>query len=160
MEMSDPVEEIESTTVPLTQLLERYGSYPFDTDEAYKQGLASLLAEGIIGSNQLSEVQEEALRRTRVFYFNSITGSKLSVDDVRDYERSRRNREVGAGTDESAKSADETRILTFAELQELIETGKVDQIPNNKTIPDALNVAPPSNSTAPVRKKPWETTVS
>lgn len=37
----------------------------------------------------------------------------------------------------------ESRILTFAELQHLIESGKVDQIPNNKIIPDKLNVGLP-----------------
>lgn len=69
-------------------------------------------------------------------------------------------------------------MLSFAELKELIETGNVDKIPNNKIIPEGLNVmsfttalcatqfsftltmiqdAPPSQSTAPARKKPWET---
>lgn len=32
------------------------------------------------------------------------------------------------------------RALTFAELQALVEQGKTDDIPNNKHIPDALNV--------------------
>jgi len=32
------------------------------------------------------------------------------------------------------------RTLTFAEIQALIEQGKTDEIPNNKHIPDALNV--------------------
>ena len=32
------------------------------------------------------------------------------------------------------------RTLTFTELQTLIEQGKTDEIPNNKHIPDALNV--------------------
>ena len=33
-----------------------------------------------------------------------------------------------------------TRALTFTELQALIEQGKTDEIPNNRHIPDALNV--------------------
>jgi hypothetical protein len=32
------------------------------------------------------------------------------------------------------------RTLTFAELQSLIEQGKMDEIPNNKHIPDTINV--------------------
>lgn len=32
------------------------------------------------------------------------------------------------------------KTLTFAELQTLIEQGKTDEIPNNKHIPDAINV--------------------
>ena len=34
------------------------------------------------------------------------------------------------------------RTLTFAELQTLIEQGKTDEIPNNKHIPDIINVVP------------------
>lgn len=69
---------------------------------------------------------------------------------------------------------DETRILTLAELKELIETGKTDKIPNNKIIAEKLSVRvfnfrfftpvilenlqtdQPSQSTMQPRKKPWE----
>jgi len=56
----------------------------------------------------------------------------------------------------SIPPADESRPLTFAELKDLIEQGKTDQIPNNRYIPEAINDSPPSESTAPSRKKPWE----
>ena len=39
-----------------------------------------------------------------------------------------------------AKSA--LKELSFAEIKYLIENNKVDLIPNNKTIPDVLNVSP------------------
>jgi hypothetical protein len=68
---------------------------------------------------------------------------------------------------------EETRVLTFSELKELIETGRTDQIPNNKAIPNVLNVGsplvsllhglltvlkdtPPSEAILLARKKPWE----
>ncbi|KAH8829209.1 heme-thiolate peroxidase [Flagelloscypha sp. PMI_526] len=35
----------------------------------------------------------------------------------------------------------EERVLSFQELQALIESGKVDQIPNNKLIPEAFNTS-------------------
>jgi hypothetical protein len=38
-------------------------------------------------------------------------------------------------------SGEEARTLTFAELKELIEQGKIDGIPNNKVIPNILNVS-------------------
>lgn len=38
-----------------------------------------------------------------------------------------------------------SRTLTFAELQSLVEQGKTDEIPNNKRIPDAINVVPISH---------------
>lgn len=73
-------------------------------------------------------------------------------------------------------AGEETHILSFEELRELILHGKTDQIPNNKDIPEKLNVriisidhnvaadlsssakdAPPSESTVAPPKKPWET---
>ena len=33
-----------------------------------------------------------------------------------------------------------TKELSFAEIKNLIETGRADLIPNNKTIPDLVNV--------------------
>ena len=42
----------------------------------------------------------------------------------------------GAGTE----TANPPRTLTFVELQALIEAGRVDEIPNNREIPDKLNV--------------------
>lgn len=75
----------------------------------------------------------------------------------------------------SEPATEEPRVLSFAELKELIEQGKTDQIPNNRVIPNELSVRIslgalilrsdmegtqkeiPSVSTAPARKKPWET---
>jgi hypothetical protein len=36
---------------------------------------------------------------------------------------------------------EETRVIKFAELKALIESGREDLIPNNKVIPNALNVS-------------------
>ena len=40
----------------------------------------------------------------------------------------------------NSQATDENRVLTFAELKELIESGNMDKIPNNKIIPETLNV--------------------
>jgi len=77
------------------------------------------------------------------------------MDEARDYELSSQQ-----STAEQSNGDEETRVLTFAELKELIETGNVDKIPNNKIIPEGLNEATPSESTAALPKKPWETTSS
>jgi hypothetical protein len=42
--------------------------------------------------------------------------------------------------DDDDVSQQPERVLTFAELKALIESGREDLIPNNKVIPDALNV--------------------
>jgi len=115
--------------------MEQYTSYPFDADEQFQQGLADILAR-----NKELDLNEAQLR-ARVFYFNRITGSSLDINQVRDYEASKKS---------------ESEFLTFAQLQELIESGRVDEIPNNKTISGELNADSPSQSTAPARKKPWE----
>jgi len=135
-----------------TTCIQAYGAYPFSSDETYQQGLASILAGGTLNGNWQSEV-EELERRTRVFYFNKITGSSITANEARGYELS-----LSASTvaQQDPPATDETRVLTFAELKELIESGNVDKIPNNKIIPEKLNDALPSQSTAPTKKKPWE----
>ncbi|KZV75659.1 hypothetical protein PENSPDRAFT_646953 [Peniophora sp. CONT] len=132
-------------------ILARYASHPFNADGGYQQGLSTILSSGAL--DQLPEEDRaNALRRTRVFYFNQVTGSNISEEDAQ-------RAEQGTGpTSEpgSEPATEETRVLSFAELQELITLGKTDQIPNNKQIPDVLSDATPSNSVEQPRKKPWE----
>ena len=124
-----------------------------------KQGLASILATGALDPNASPDVKEEIIRRTRVFYFNQcapslqfceglrmiccprITGNSITIDEARDYERGDEGQPSASASNSAAD--DETRVLTFAELKELIESGKVDQIPNNKVIPEKINVRMP-----------------
>ncbi|KAF5325326.1 hypothetical protein D9619_009805 [Psilocybe cf. subviscida] len=143
-------ESITTETRSTEEMLTAYGSYPFDTDEAYQQGLASILSGPSWGPNASQDAQEEIIRRTRVFYFNRVLGGSITIEQAREYEASLKSDPASAATNEN-------RVLSFAELKELIETGNVDKIPNNKVIPEGLNDAPPSQSTAPARKKPWET---
>lgn len=67
---------------------------------------------------------------------------------MRLYEISKKAAQTSGGENEpkedkatAPKTNNEARVLTFAELQNLIESGKVDQIPNNKVIPEGLNVS-------------------
>lgn len=60
----------------------------------------------------------------------------ITVDEVREYETSRDN----ATQDSTVVNTDE-RVLTFSELKDLIESGRVDQIPNNKIIPETFSVS-------------------
>ena len=63
------------------------------------------------------------------------------MDEAREYEHSRQAPATSqASSEPSLSNEGETRILTFTELKELIESGKMDQIPNNKVISEALNV--------------------
>ncbi|KXN88438.1 hypothetical protein AN958_07344 [Leucoagaricus sp. SymC.cos] len=138
-----------------------------------KQGLTSILANSSLDNNAPTEEKEEMLKRTRVFYFNKTTGNTLTLEEVKSYEQSSSKKTPSqpselttsltpatalepAPASEQAEGDEEPRVLTFAELKELIESGRLDEIPNNKTIPNALNEASPSQSTAERRKKPWE----
>ncbi|VDB96644.1 unnamed protein product [Peniophora sp. CBMAI 1063] len=130
-----------------SEILAQYAAHPFDTDEGYQQGLSTILSSGAL--DQLpDEEKAHMLRRTRVFYFNQVTGSYLSEEDARRTEQS--------VSSPAEPPAEEPRALSFAELQELITLGKTDQIPNNKQIPDVLSEAAPSVSVEQPRKKPWE----
>lgn len=101
-----------------------------------------------------------------------VTGNSITVEDT---VRLNQVQPPSSMSEANPSATDESRVLSFAELKSLIEQGKTDQIPNNKHIPDAINVshiysfsalqfelpgyqdAPPSESTAQSRKKPWET---
>ncbi|KAK0220920.1 hypothetical protein EDD85DRAFT_862547 [Armillaria nabsnona] len=127
-------------------ILQQFLEYPFESDEAYQQGLA-----GILATNPSNAV----LLNTRVFYFNRLTGSSITVADVLAYRQ--QSTSVSESAPSSNPTAEEPRVLTFAQLQELIEAGKLDEIPNNKTISGELNSSPPSQSAVSTRRKPWET---
>ncbi|KAH9941527.1 hypothetical protein B0H21DRAFT_824361 [Amylocystis lapponica] len=146
--------------------LQLFASYPFSTDSTYQQGIQSIVASGAL-DGQPQDDRENVLLQSQIFYFNRITGHSLSIDAVR---RSRPVRDssvpaVSRTTPTTSTSppalhatdeGGEPRTLSFAELKELIEQGKTDQIPNNRTIPNELNQKTPSESQATARKKPWE----
>ena len=60
------------------------------------------------------------------------------MDEARDYELSLPS--TNNGDRPSTMNDDENRVLTLAELKELIESGDMDKIPNNKIVPETLNV--------------------
>ncbi|KAF6741103.1 hypothetical protein DFP72DRAFT_992920 [Ephemerocybe angulata] len=137
--------------------LEQYAAYSFGSDQEYQQGLASIMLGWSLDKAPSAETREEMLRRTRVFYFNKVTGNALTMDEARDYERSLLPKSPDVSQSPPPKEEEEHRVLSFAELKELIESGNVDKIPNNKIIPEKLSEEAPSHSTAAVRRKPWET---
>jgi len=98
-----------------------------------------------------NEEREDVLQRSRLFYYNRLTGCHLTAEDIQLYRRA----EVRPQEQQPAQDVGQ-RTLSFAELKELIESGKTDQIPNNRQIPNDLHTASPSTSSALVRKKPWE----
>ena len=67
-----------------------------------------------------------------------MTGNSITVEDTMRLNQLPSTSE--ATTEDNPSAADESRVLSFAELKSLIELGKTDQIPNNKHIPDAINV--------------------
>ncbi|KAI0063153.1 hypothetical protein BV25DRAFT_1915477 [Artomyces pyxidatus] len=136
-----------------------YIAHPFNTDNAYQQGLSGIISTGAMQG--LSErAREELLRKTRVYYFNQTTGNTITEDQAKEAEeasaRGATDENTEALHDNASDRGEEPRLLSFAELQALIEQGATDKIPNNKHIPDVLSEDPPSQSTAAPRKKPWE----
>ncbi|KAF4576283.1 hypothetical protein AB1N83_003074 [Pleurotus pulmonarius] len=135
----------------LATALAAYSTYPFGTDEEFQLGLNSLTAGGAL-VGKTDEEKADVVRLAQIFYFNRKTSNNITVDAVRNYEQAHAVKPpVTPGSD-----SNEPRVLSFAELQELIQSGRVDEIPNNKIIPDTLNEAPPSESKTPAKLKPWE----
>ena len=129
-----------------------------------------------------------------IYCCNRMTGRSITIDQARQAEATSSSNNIANVEQEEVQvqgmspivessvpstqenqdpNKEEPRPLTFAELQELIESGREDLIPNNKVIPDRLSVCYssrvskflhltfvqddlPSSSAAPVRKKPWE----
>lgn len=142
--------------------LQSFLAFPFTSDEVYqvgacllrclrlllkllgKQGLADVLAHGAKSGKTDGEKAETVLR-TQLFYFNRVTGQHLTVEDVRSHQNTVDSQNPIGAMDLSPPSANsgdsETRLLTFAELTLLIQQGKTDNIPNNKVIPETLNVS-------------------
>ncbi|KAF8497538.1 hypothetical protein F5888DRAFT_1613658 [Russula emetica] len=147
----------ESHVDPLTV----YETHSFETDTSYQAGLSTLYSSGALDELP-DEAKEDFLRRSRVFYFNQAYGCNISESDAkqvegdRTYAHSTPEATVIQDQEVSPAIPEASRTLTFAELQSLIEQGKMDEIPNNKHIPDTINEAVPSQSSAPQRKKPWE----
>ncbi|CCM05417.1 uncharacterized protein FIBRA_07634 [Fibroporia radiculosa] len=137
--------KMESTN-DLTDSVAEFFSYPFSTDVTYQQGLANIM-NSLEGKSD--DEKADILRRSKVYYFNHITGYSITVDDVSQKDRSMTdgNNVALQGGSESIRAPasndidmdNEPRILTFAELKALIEQGKTDQIPNNRIIPSELN---------------------
>ena len=64
------------------------------------------------------------------------------MNEARDYELSLHTSTYTVNDAQAVNSpaADENRVLSLAELKELIESGNMEKIPNNKIIPETLNV--------------------
>ncbi|KAH7929301.1 hypothetical protein BV22DRAFT_1003144 [Leucogyrophana mollusca] len=139
-------------------VLRRFFSYSFSSDECYKQGLAGILTPDVLRGKSDAEITE-LVRRAKVFYFNRTFEQNLTLEDVDTYQQALGINDAVPGSGELSITYQEveTPVMTFAELKTLIEQGRTGDIPNNRFIPESLNTAPPSQSTAPARKKPWET---
>jgi len=145
----------------VTGSLRSFLDFPFSSDEVYqvgtcqtdilppvlklpdKQGLADLAARDVLSGR--SEVEKaEIILQMQLFYFNRVTGQALTAEDVRPRQGTADPHNVTEAMNLPRSSSNcqdrETRSLTFAELKTLIELGKTDDVPNNKVIPDVLNV--------------------
>ncbi|TFY70488.1 hypothetical protein EVG20_g2511 [Dentipellis fragilis] len=115
-----------------------YAEYQFGSDRVFQQGLSSILSSGTLNREE-GESEEDVLRRAKLFYFKRITGYDVSEMDAKSAEQSLHPPQPEAA---QVVTEEEPQHLTFSQLKELIEQGKTDEIPNNKKIPDALNVGP------------------
>jgi len=79
------------------------------------------------------------------------SGNSITLDEAREYDQHSQKGSIATtpaaivaplptSLSDQTRNEEETRVLSFAELKELIEAGRLDQIPNNKVIPNDLNV--------------------
>jgi len=128
-----------------------FSEYDFEKDESFQEGLKEIL---LLLEGKSEEEREEMIGRAKVFYFSKITNTRLSWEDL---QRAQSLPNQDEDTIVKTDDTDEERPLTFAELSELIQSGKTHLIPNNKEIPNGTNTEQPSESTMKeIPKKPWE----
>jgi len=144
--------------------VEAFNTYPFDLDAEFQVGLQSILA-GAPPEADRSAMEQQA----KLFYFNRKTGLSLSPSDLSS--SLSHPSTSGAGTKEAAVDGTEVQAheaapasaedapypLSFAQLAELIQTNRVELIPNNDVIPSTVLEGQASESTLLVPRKPWET---
>ena len=86
-----------------------------------------------------------------------VTGNSITLEDALSFESSSRPADSNRPTEPQQQQqavAEEIHTLSFAELKALIEEGKTDGIPNNKLIPNILNVSTPVHSHHSPRESP------
>ncbi|TCD62128.1 hypothetical protein EIP91_007303 [Steccherinum ochraceum] len=122
-------------------------NFPFETDEAYQQGFAELVAGGALQGTTEDE-RDYIVQRSKLFYFNSAvlrtTGRSLTLEDVLHHQEESNvpaQTSFNATPQESRDGVEPRGTLSFAELKELIESGKTDKIPNNRQIPHDLHAS-------------------
>jgi hypothetical protein len=73
-----------------------------------------------------------------------VTGHSVTSEDALSFETSNHVAGTDRVTEQQYQQAAGERVptLTFAELKALIEQGKTDGIPNNKSVPNTLNASP------------------
>ncbi|KAI0826085.1 hypothetical protein BC629DRAFT_1586932 [Irpex lacteus] len=146
--------------------LQQFHAYDFDSDKPYQDGLQGMISSGVLEGKTEAE-KKTWLLQTRVFYYNHVNNTGLTIEEVQAAGANNATASEHSDTSNAPSSLQEPtssipdskvepRTLSFAELKELIEQGKTDQIPNNRVIPHDLSDATPSESKAAVRKKPWE----
>ncbi|KAI6132947.1 hypothetical protein EV401DRAFT_1915116 [Pisolithus croceorrhizus] len=141
------------------QALREFSEYPFTSDEVFQQGLIQVLLHSSPRPTSEEEKSEITLK-TQLFYFNRQTEHNLTLEDVEGFPLA--TPDLPPAVDQSVELPEtqaqdkSPRVLSFAELKDLIESGDTENIPHNKHIADQLNECVPSLSRAPVRQKPWE----
>jgi hypothetical protein len=72
-----------------------------------------------------------------------VTGNSITPGDALNFE-SLVDGDDSAEQQHRQAAGDSARTLTFTELKALIEQGKTESVPNNRLIPNVLNVSLPS----------------
>ncbi|KIK68310.1 hypothetical protein GYMLUDRAFT_68180 [Collybiopsis luxurians FD-317 M1] len=87
-----------------------------------------------------------------------MTGHTLSVEEVQAHEHNSAPKTSSDyptdSTSGASATAESDNVLSFAQIKALIEAGKTDEVPNNKTIPSELNSISSSSTSSSSSKRP------
>ncbi|KDQ10473.1 hypothetical protein BOTBODRAFT_47000 [Botryobasidium botryosum FD-172 SS1] len=158
-------------------IYKRFSAYDFASDETFQQGLSPIIrpVQEAGGS-----VDENIIGRAKAFYFSKVTGQEISWDGYLAWRETNglgaQQRSVPPSAAHSThelepKTADPSNStgsvgmddaplpMSFTAIAQLINTGNLHLIPNNKLIPDGLNSQEPSKPQQKAPRKLWETAI-
>lgn len=128
----------------------KFEQYPFEDDAEFKAGLEQILSNPGVDKTDVE-------LKAKAFFFQKRTGEAIDLDNYLKWKQEQEGKggAQASSTTETDTSPEEPVRLSYAEVIELITSGK--PVPGIRDIPSVvLGTEASSEAKAQQRKKPWE----
>uniref|UniRef100_A0A060TET2 ARAD1D10450p n=1 Tax=Blastobotrys adeninivorans TaxID=409370 RepID=A0A060TET2_BLAAD len=126
----------------------KFEQYPFEDDDEFKAGLEQILSNPGVDKTDVE-------LKAKAFFFQKRTGEVIDLDNYLKWKQEQEGQEGTQASGTTDTSTEEPVRLSYAEVIELITSGK--PVPGIRDIPSVvLGTEASSEPKAQQRKKPWE----